>query len=192
MSAPSSTGKEILQCARHLIVKGGYNGFSYSDIAKIVGIRNASIHHHFHTKAELVRALLVGYRKDVESGLAGLERQSSGPLELLRAYVAIWAACITDGTAPVCICALLASEIPVLPEEVVFEVRAHFRYLSAWLTSVLERAAAQGSVRLQGTARQEAELFMATIHGAMMSARAYGDTRAFGDVAQVAVARLAA
>ena len=40
MSAPSSTGEEILHCARRLIVKGGYNGFSYSDIAKIVGIRN--------------------------------------------------------------------------------------------------------------------------------------------------------
>ena len=47
MSNVSSTADDILACARSLIVAGGYNGFSYADIADVVGIRKPSIHHHF-------------------------------------------------------------------------------------------------------------------------------------------------
>ena len=39
MHTPSPTYDAILACARALIAKGGYNGFSYADIAEVVGIR---------------------------------------------------------------------------------------------------------------------------------------------------------
>lgn len=185
-----NTSDRILHCARSLIAAGGYNGFSYADIAKVVGIRNASIHHHFPSKALLVQALVAGYRADVEAGIAGLERSVSDPLEQLRAYANYWEVCITDETAPFCVCALLASEMPVLPDEVALEVRAHFRTLSAWIASILERGAQQGSLVLTAPAKAEAEIFMAAVHGAMLSARAYGDTKMFGAIVQPVLARL--
>ncbi len=70
------------------------------------------------------------------------------------------------------------------------EVRAHFRVVSAWLTSVLERGAGQGSLRLAGPAKSEAEVFMAAVHGAMLSARAYGDPKMFGVVTRPLLQRL--
>jgi TetR/AcrR family transcriptional repressor of nem operon len=179
MSNLSTTADDILHCARTLIIAGGYNGFSYADISKVVGIRNASIHHHFPTKSDLVRTLVVQYRREAEAGIAALERNIPDPYEQLRAYIGYWEACISDATAPICVCALLASQIPVLPEEVALEVRGHFRALSAWLTSVLERGARQASLRLIATAKAEAEALMATVHGAMLSARAYGDPKMF-------------
>lgn len=177
---PNSTSQEILNCARSLIISGGYNGFSYADISKVVGVRNATIHHHFPSKSILVRALVVNYRWEVQLGLAELERNVPEPVEQLRAYIRYWESCIADTTAPFCVCALLASQLPVLPEEVALEVRAHFRSLSAWFASVLERGAAQGSIRLTTSAKTEAEGFMATVHGAMLSARAYDDAKIFG------------
>jgi TetR/AcrR family transcriptional regulator, transcriptional repressor for nem operon len=192
MSNLSTTVDDILRCARSLIIAGGYNGFSYADISKVVGIRNASIHHHFPSKSDLVRKLVAQYRDEAQAGIAALERNVSDPGELLRAYTGYWEACITDATAPFCVCALLASQIPVLPEEVALEVRAHFRALSAWLTSVLERGAKQGRLRLAGTAKGEAEVFLATIHGAMLSARAYGDPQMFGAIVRPVLERLAA
>jgi TetR/AcrR family transcriptional repressor of nem operon len=176
----STTADDILACARSLIVAGGYNGFSYADIAGVVGIRKASIHHHFPSKVDLVRTLVARYREEAEAGIANFERQVSNPLEQLRFYTEYWEACIADASAPFCVCALLASQLPVLPEEVGLEVRAHFRSLSAWLTSVLERGARHGQLQLMGTPRAEAEAFMATVHGAMLSARAYGDPKIFG------------
>jgi TetR/AcrR family transcriptional repressor of nem operon len=191
MSNLSTTADEILACARSLIVAGGYNGFSYADIASVVGISKPSIHHHFPSKADLVRTLVARYRDEAMSGIAHLERQISSPLEQLRSYTGYWEACITDASAPFCVCALLASQLPVLPEAVAVEVRAHFRSLSAWLTSVLERGQRQGTLHLTSTPRVEAEAFMAGVHGAMLSARAYGDPKMFGVVTTPLLERLA-
>ncbi|MER9848968.1 TetR/AcrR family transcriptional regulator [Mesorhizobium sp. M0106] len=191
MSNLSTTSDDILACARSLIVAGGYNGFSYADIADVVGIRKASIHHHFPSKVDLVRTLVARYREETEAGMANVELHESDPLEQLRIYAGYWEACIANASAPFCICALLASELPVLPEEVSLEVRAHFRSLSGWLTSVMERGVRHGQFRLMSTPRAEAEAFMATVHGAMLSARAYGDPKIFGVVTGPLLERLA-
>jgi TetR/AcrR family transcriptional repressor of nem operon len=189
-AAAGSTAEQILHSARRLIIAGGYNGFSYDDIATEVGIRKASIHHHFPAKAVLVRKVVELYRAEVEAGIAGLERQITDPIEQLRAYVGFWETCIRDATAPYCVCALLAVEIPVLPDDIAREVRGHFRSLSAWLTSVFERGRSLGRFQLAGAPRAEAEAFMATVHGAMLSARAYGDAEAFGVITRPLLARL--
>ena len=190
MSNPSTTADDILRCARVLIARGGYDSFSYADISDVVGIRKASIHHHFPSKSDLVRALVAQYRQEAEAGIAELERTVTDPLERLRAYVGYWEGCIADATHPFCICALLATEIPVLPEVVAVEVRAHFRSLSNWLSSVLERGAAQGRIVLAGSAEADAEMFMATVHGAMLSARAYGEARKFADITRPLLERI--
>lgn len=192
MAGLKTTSDDILHSARALLIAGGYNGFSYADIAKVVGIRNASIHHHFPSKTELVRTLVARYREEAEAGLAGLERQITDPARQLQAYIGYWEACIVDASAPFCVCALLAAQIPVLPQEIVLEVRAHFRTLSGWLTAVIERGAAQGSLRFTGTAKAEAEAFMAGVHGAMLSARAYGDPTIFAVVTRPLLERLSA
>ncbi|MFS2213911.1 TetR/AcrR family transcriptional regulator [Massilia cellulosiltytica] len=192
MNKSLSTADDILACARSLIVAGGYNGFSYADIAEVVGIRKPSIHHHFPSKLDLVKTLVIRYREAAEEGIANLERAVPGPLDQLRAYIGYWKTCIGDASAPFCVCALLANELPVLPEEIALEIRAYFRFLSGWLTAVLERGAALGVVALTDTPRVEAEAFMATVHGAMLSARAYGDTAIFGTIMDPQLARLSA
>lgn len=190
MNKTSTTANDILTCARSLIVNGGYNGFSYADIAEVIGIRKPSIHHHFPSKAELVKTLVVQYREAAEEGMANLERAIPEPLDQLRAYIGYWKACIGDASAPFCVCALLANELPALPQDVATQIHGYFRFLSGWLTSVFERGAATGAIALNDTPRIEAEVFMATVHGAMLSARAYGDTAVFGAVMDRQLARL--
>ena len=89
-------------------------------------------------------------------------------------------------------CALLACELPILPEQVALEVRAHFRSLASWLTSVMERGNRKGQLHLSSAAKIEAEGFMATVHGAMLSARAYGDPKMFGVITGPLLDRLSA
>lgn len=180
MDRPSNTADDILAAARRFIVAGGYNGFSYADIAEVVGIRKASIHHHFPSKVDLVQTLVRRYLEDAVTGMTELERNVPEPPELLRTYAGFWAQCIEDASRPFCVCALLASELPVLPPEVAAEVRAYFQFLSGWLTGVIERGAGQETLTIAAAPRVEAEAFMATVHGAMLSARAYGDVLTFG------------
>jgi len=182
MNKLSTTADDILACTRKLIVAGGYNGFSYADIADVVGIRKASIHHHFPSKVDLVRTLVARYREAAEEGIAHLGRTGAPPLEQLRGYLGYWETCIGDASAPFCICALLAGEMPLLPEPVALEVRSYFRFLSGWLTALLEGGTQDGTLQLKHPPRVEAEAFMALVHGAMLSARAYGDTAAFGAI----------
>ncbi|RYF50959.1 MAG: TetR/AcrR family transcriptional regulator [Comamonadaceae bacterium] len=188
--ATSDTAADILRTARTLLVAGGYDSFSYADIAKVVGIRNASIHHHFPSKAELVQVLVKQYREEAAAGMAALSESVPDALAQLRAYVGYWQKCISDGSAPLCICALLASQMPILPEAVALEVRAHFNALSAWLEHVLRAGMRQKSVHLKGTAAGEAEAFIATVHGAMFSARAYGDPAVFTTIVGPLLQRL--
>lgn len=190
MSNSTGTSDNILRCAQSLIIAGGYNGFSYADIAKVIGIRNASIHHHFPSKAILVHTLVARYREDAEAAIADMERSIPDPLEQLRAYTGFWETCIADATFSFCVCALLAGEMPVLPEEIALEVKAYFRSLSAWLASVFARGAKQGIFKLTHPANVEAEIFMAAIHGAMLSARAYGDGKMFGAIVNPVLSRL--
>jgi TetR/AcrR family transcriptional regulator, transcriptional repressor for nem operon len=192
MTNLTNTSDQILACARSLIVAGGYNGFSYADIADVVGIRKASIHHHFPSKADLVRILVSRYRQDAEESVARLGRTIPNPLEQLRSYVNYWARCIADASRPFCICALLASELPILPPDVALEVRAYFRTLSVWLTSALEKGAQQGLLTLSNAPCVEAEIFMATVHGAMLSARVDGDPKTFGLITASLLEKLSA
>ena len=190
MNSSSSTADEILACARSLIISGGYNGFSYADIASVVGIRKASIHHHFPSKVDLVRTLVERYREDARAGFAALERTASDPRQQLLNYVAYWEKCIAEASTPYCICALLASELPALPSEVAAEVRLHFAALSHWLSAALMRGESQGFFRLRTTPDDEAEAFMAAVHGGMLSARVHGNPKLFSAVTTSALTHL--
>ena len=192
MKKLSNTSEDILTCARALIVAGGYNGFSYADIADVVGIRKASIHHHFPNKVDLVKAIVVQHRQATAHGIERLQQAIPDPLAMLRAYTEYWEKCIEDLSAPFCVCALLAGELPILPADVAVEVRGYFRFLSGWIASVLERGVQQGTIRLMQPPEVEAEVFMATVHGAMLSARAYGDAKVFGAITAAQLARVEA
>lgn len=175
---------EIIQRTNELLASGGYNGFSYADIAELVKVRKASIHHHFPTKADLVTATVALHRQAMRQGLRGLDQSIPDPLDRLVAYTRYWAECIQASNPPICICALLAAELPAVPLEVADQVRAHFEDLEAWLSATLEEGSRKGTLRLAGSASAEAAMFMASIHGAMLSARAAGDASLFWRIAQ--------
>jgi len=190
MSNLSTTSDDILASARTLIMSGGYNGFSYADISKVVGIRKASIHHHFPSKVDLVRELVKRYREDGQTSVTVLEQNVPDALDILKVYANHWAKCIEDASRPYCVCALLASELPSLPLEVATEVTAFFRLISSWLASVMERGSTQGTLVLASAPEVEAEAFLATVYGAMLSARAYGKPEVFATILQPALSRL--
>ncbi|MCA6098506.1 TetR/AcrR family transcriptional regulator [Bradyrhizobium australafricanum] len=190
MNVMTSTSEKILDVAQPLIVAGGYNGFSYADISDAIGIRKASIHHHFPTKAELVSALVDRYRQQTELGLKSLREQFASPADQLQAYVNFWQACIGDASLPFCVCAMLAGEMPMLPDEVASRVRAHFHHLAGWLSSVLQAGAEQHLFRLDQRPHEEAQMLMASVHGAMLSARAFDDPGMFAAIVKPQLAKL--
>lgn len=79
-----STRHAILRAARELIQTRSYLGFSFQDLAERVGIRKASLYHHFPSKEALGVAVL-------EQAMAAYEKWFKAfegtPEEGLRTYI---------------------------------------------------------------------------------------------------------
>ena len=145
----SPRATEIADQTKLLLAEGGYHGFSYADVSKRVHIGKPSIHHHFPSKADLVLTVVVRHRQQAREGLAALEQHVKEPKAQLTAYTDYWAECIREGTATMCICAMLAAEAPMIPQEISEEVRGYFEDLTAWLAAVLEKGAAKSQFTLR-------------------------------------------
>src|SRR5512144_3174565 len=85
----SATAEQILDIAETLIQTRSYSAFSYQDIADALGIRKASIHYHFATKADLGVAVVDRYVERFGSALAAMAKdQSKSSLAMLDFYCA--------------------------------------------------------------------------------------------------------
>ena len=183
---------EIVEQTKLLLAAGGYHGFSYADVSERVHIGKPSIHHHFPTKADLVLTVVSQHREQARVGLEALDQHVQDPLERLTAYADYWAKCIREGSMPMCICAMLAAELPMIPQTIADEVRAYFGELTAWIASVLKSGVAKKQFHLRGSAQVEAQAFMSTVHGAMLTARAFGDPKVFESISGTAIVQLTA
>jgi TetR/AcrR family transcriptional regulator, transcriptional repressor for nem operon len=186
----NSTADKIREAAHDLIAARGYFGFSYADVAEVVGIRKASIHHHFPSKVDLVVAALAQYRADLVNSAKDLNSKVIDPLQRLKLYIRHWEECIRNSNRPICIAALLTAELPALPESIKAEVNLHFKYLAGWVKSTLRAGVKYGSIRLDHSIEVEAQSFVAVVHGAMFSARALGSPDIFFLITKGALDRL--
>ncbi|HEY9273750.1 TetR/AcrR family transcriptional regulator [Achromobacter sp.] len=186
----SPRAAEIVEQTRLLLAAGGYHGFSYADISERVHIGKPSIHHHFPTKADLVLTVVAQHREQAKQGLGALDQHVQDPQARLTAYTDYWAKCIREDTMPMCICAMLAAELPMIPQAIADEVRAYFRELAGWIAAVLQRGSTMGQFHLRDDAAVEAQAFMSTVHGAMLTARACGDPEIFASISRAAIRQL--
>jgi TetR/AcrR family transcriptional regulator, transcriptional repressor for nem operon len=186
----NDTATRIRESAHDLIAARGYFGFSYADIAEVVGIRKASIHHHFPSKVDLVVATLKEYRAKLVEAAGGLDNNVADPMQRLKLYVHHWEECVQSNNRPICIAALLSAELPALPEEIQTEVQLHFKYLVRWVRATLKEGVSCGNIHLQHGVEVEAQSFVALVHGAMISARAFGSPDIFSSITKGALDRL--
>lgn len=131
----SSKKTEILDFAQEIIQKRGYNGFSYADISEVVGIRKASIHHHFPSKEALVVAVVRRYREMFISYLTKIAKEGKNLSDKVSKYAKLYEAVLQEDR--LCLCGTLASDIETLPDALKKEVRAFFADNTKWLSTIL-------------------------------------------------------
>jgi len=183
MADHGDTAVRILDAAQLLVQTRGYNGFSYADVAARVGIRNATIHYHFPSKADLGRDLVARYRADFRRRLAVFDRENPEPRRRLERYLGLYEDALR-GDGRMCLCGMLAADIATLPEAVGGEVRGFFADQEAWLTGVLAAGRQAGTFRFAAPADDEARHLLAGLEGAMLVARSFDDIGRFASVAQ--------
>ncbi len=177
------TKDDVLDAAQARMQTRGYNAVSYADIAGDLGVRAASLHHHFPAKADLATALLARYRRRFGEQLARISAESDEVRRRLERYGALFRETLArDGQ--ICLCGVLGAELPSLPAEAAREVRGFFKDNESWLAEVLRRGRDEGRVSRAASPGELARLVLATFEGAMVVARAEGNAFAFDAIAE--------
>ncbi len=179
------TKAALLDSAEQAIRARGYDGFSYADLAADVGIRKASIHHHFPTKADLALALIARYSDNFFVRLDQISETHPTGGARLKAYVS---ACrdALDGGRKLCLCVAFCTGRDGLSPDVLARLDGFHRTVSAWLGEVFAAGEADNTIAGVSDSGAEAHACLAQMEGAQLIARAANDSERF----DAAVARL--
>ncbi|RZT39495.1 TetR/AcrR family transcriptional regulator [Cupriavidus agavae] len=135
--AAQSVRDQLLQHASVLIRQRGYNGFSYRDLAELVGVKTSSIHYHFPAKDDLVLEVVRLYRERSQARLAAIDislplaEQAWQYIRPLRSDIEL---------NQICLAGMLSAEVLALPDAIRVPLQAHYRMNEDWIASLLRRA----------------------------------------------------
>jgi TetR/AcrR family transcriptional repressor of nem operon len=182
METPT-TADRILDSAEALWVRGGFHAFSYHDIAAEVGLKTASIHYYFPTKADLAEAVLARNRERLRAALAGIDAECAGAAVRLRRCIALFGTSLGEAgrLCPFCAAALSVEDMAA---PVRAQLHAFWRETEQWLEAVLEAGRRNGEFAFYGRPGAAARAVLALVEGAMIAARGLGEPGRFRTVVE--------
>jgi TetR/AcrR family transcriptional regulator, transcriptional repressor for nem operon len=166
----TNSREAILAAARRTAQAHGYGGLNFRDLAAEVGIKAASIYHHFPSKADLGAAVARRYWEDTAAGLEAMSAETADPVRSLQQYPGIFRQSLENDNR-MCMCSFMAAEYDDLPEAVQKEVQAFADVNVAWLSKTLIAAAVVSPVESERRARA----IFAAVAGAQLMARSRSD-----------------
>jgi len=171
----SKTSKEALLHAARLSAQAhGYSGLNIRSLASEVGIKAASIYHHFPSKAELGAAVARRYWEETAADLDVLRESEPDALSRLRRYPEIFRRSLERDNR-ICMASFMAAEYDDLPEQVKEEVKIFAEVNIAWLATQLEEA----GIASDEERNSRAQAIYAAIAGAQLMARGRSDIALF-------------
>jgi TetR/AcrR family transcriptional regulator, transcriptional repressor for nem operon len=179
------TKTAILDAAQALIQRGGANGMSYQHISEAVGIRKASIHHHFATKDALLEAVIQRYAAYFLSIVDAIVQSKKNPVEKIRAYAGLFEGTLSEGKQDkACLCGMLGAELSTLGHPSVAGVRRFYRENEARLVQILEEGREQGVFHFKGETKLVAAMIFSLLEGGALVARAEGGHKRLHSMAE--------
>ena len=166
----SPSAQRIAEVAQNLVQEVGYNGFSFEHIAKEVGMRKASVHHHFASKADLGVAVVKSYTHEFEDALQNILTSAKSAPQRLTAYADLFEATFAN-QHHLCVCGMLSAESNSLDPAVKQEVNHFFQLNMTWLTFVVQEGMDSGSLKKVNDAPAVAQTCLSMLEGSMLVGR---------------------
>lgn len=186
-----NTRTALLNSAELAIRQRGYNGFSFADMARDVGIRKASIHYHFPTKADLALQLINRYAAQFESALSEIDASNATAADKLRGYRGVYRDALAGGSQ-LCLCVALSANREGLADPVLTRLNQFQENSTEWLQRTFSAAAKDLSVCGLMETNAEAYATLALMEGAQLMARAAANTDPFDRATAAFLSRLSA
>ncbi len=174
------TRDEILATAKAVAQAHGYNGLSFRELAKAVGVKSASIHYYFPTKGDLGAALARRYREEAMMLLDGYLAEHLDPASCLARYTGAFRMALERDNR-MCLCGIMAAEYDDLPEAVKVEVTAFADDNITWLSKVLSLLDPSRPVE---AVNQHASAIYAAVGGAQLTARGRGSISMYDSIVE--------
>lgn len=182
----SDTRSKILDVAEDLVQRVGVNAMSYNDISEAVGIRKASIHHHFPKKENLVKELLerchVAYG-DIYKLI--VEGEGDAP-DKLRSLAGVFEEGLRK--RKMCLVGSMSSDKNTLPEGSCNQLTRTIKETVATFSEVFRQGAEEGTLHFKGSNEELAYAYLSFLLGAQIIARSHGDTGGFQKATEAVIA----
>lgn len=183
---------EALDVALDLFWQHGYDGTALQALCRATGLQPGSVYAAFGNKRDLFAAVIRRYIETVSA--EAIERINGAPsgLQGLRSYFGYLVDAMVDGKrARGCLVTNSLVEFAARDPELAAMFQVHLARLQTSFAAALARARAEGELR-PGAGPESAGLLVAVVQGMNVLARSRPGRQALQDIADAALAGLAA
>lgn len=169
-----NTKQRIVEFSADRLRDKGFDGFSYLDISKELGITKASVHHHFPKKEDLGLALCDWTHDWLMQGLDHFDQRATSAWNKLERYQS---AALKHAMSEQRICPISAfyNDLSKLPDSIKAKVKKLDDLELAWVTRAISEGIEQGEFSELEDPRAMAALFIFSCKGALYYARIHGE-----------------
>lgn len=177
MSKGEETKEKILQQAAELFNQQGYAGSSISDIMRVTGLQKGGIYNHFKSKDDLaLQAFDFAIAQLRQHYLAAIHSKRHA-IERLQAIISVFRSYV-DNPPIKGGCPLLNTAIESDDAHPALRQRAQ-QAMNSWRNlfyRIIQKGIEKGEIRSTVDADEVTTILIATLEGAMMMSKLYGDS----------------
>lgn len=164
---------QILRLAEQKVRSGGYDNFSFRELADEIGIKSSSVHYYFRTKADLAAQLAHQYT-DVFLASLHDEKEKNPASNAIAHYISAFKTALEKDNQ-MCLCGLLGAQSSALPAPVNVEIKRFFELNIQWLQQIYIEEHSMAEKNAKAKAMQ----LLASLEGMMILAKVLNDKTAF-------------
>lgn len=168
-----STRSDLLTSAELLLRTKGYAAFSYADLADEIGIKKASIHHHFPTKEGLGIAVVESYLFRFNKNLESINEETPDIVARLKSFAELFVDSLDNGRLP--LCGALAAELSALPESLKELTKNFFEMHISWLETNLAIGQSQKAIKADLNPKEISRAILSVLEGSSFVSWALSD-----------------
>ena len=177
LSMKLNTQLKILKEAERCLQLKGYNGFSYKDLSKAVGIKTSSIHYYYPTKVDLVVAVIEFYMDGFSDKLAKISDAKKSIADKLIDFIHVIFAKTFLDDCKMCLGGILAAEVCDLDPKIQDKLKHFFAKLESWIVFITKNTSIDKPAKAKIMPEIFAKQLIVQIEGALILARLFGDNK---------------
>lgn len=165
----SLTREKILELGEDLILTKGYNAFSYQDISKELGIKNAAVHYYFPAKENLGTSIVKNNILRFEEMVDNMNTRMFDEISQLDAFLKIYTK--SNREEKICLLGSLGPDFNTLSEVTKRELQKMSTKIVNWLSDILDSGRKKGLFGFNGDAITRALMILSNLVAGLQLAR---------------------